>query len=238
MRAIKYRELKQLYEAEGADKTCRRLGAALESKELKPEDFSIKEIAEATLGVDRVKALDPRSGSSILEAGDGVDVTAFSNITGQLIYFRIMESYQNPGFWASGLIPNIPTPLRRADPRYRENHRRDPRSQGRNALRKLRIRGRLPGHAGNDQTRVHRSGDEGGHLLRPYRFDPESCRRGRRDTGVEQGEAASGPAVGRDQQLQPQGQCLQPYQTTATNIAPVGDWINALTNTLTDLDGR
>ena len=58
MRAIKYRELKQLYEAEGADKTCRRLGAALESKELKPEDFSIKEIAEATLGVDRVKALN------------------------------------------------------------------------------------------------------------------------------------------------------------------------------------
>ncbi len=44
--------------------------------------------------------LDPRSGGgvSLLEAGDGVDVTAFSNITGQVIHSKILEAYTQEAF--------------------------------------------------------------------------------------------------------------------------------------------
>ena len=42
MRAIKYRELKRMYETNGAEKTVQHLQEALRSGDLKPEDFSIR----------------------------------------------------------------------------------------------------------------------------------------------------------------------------------------------------
>jgi hypothetical protein len=78
VRAIKYRELKQMYAAQGAEKTVRHLQEALEQGHLKPEDFSIRELAEATLSPERVRQMDPRQGgAALLEAGEAVDVTAF-----------------------------------------------------------------------------------------------------------------------------------------------------------------
>ncbi len=111
MRAIKYRELKRMYEAAGPKDTCRRLREAIQAKELSPEDFSIKELAEATLGEGRVRDMDPRRGGGLVLEGDAVDSTAFSNITGQLLISKIMESYQNEAFVLSGVVPNIPTRL-------------------------------------------------------------------------------------------------------------------------------
>ena len=49
--------------------------------------------------------------SSLLEAGDGVDVTAFSNITGQVIYSKILEAYTQEAFVVSKLVDTIPTRL-------------------------------------------------------------------------------------------------------------------------------
>ncbi len=49
MRAIKYRELKRMYETNGPEKTVRHLQEALQNGDLKPEDFSVRELAEATL---------------------------------------------------------------------------------------------------------------------------------------------------------------------------------------------
>ena len=90
----------------------RHLQEALEAGDLKPEDFSIRELAEATLSPERVRQMDPRHGGAcLLEAGDGVDVTAFSNITGQVVQAKILEAYTQEAFVLSRLVDTIPTRL-------------------------------------------------------------------------------------------------------------------------------
>jgi len=112
VRAIKYRELKRMYDAQGAEKTVRHLNEALQQGHLKAEDFSIRELAEVMLGRAQVGQMDPRSGGvDLLEAGDGVDVTAFSNITGQIVQSKIMEAYTQEAFVVSKLVDTIPTRL-------------------------------------------------------------------------------------------------------------------------------
>ena len=112
MRAIKYRELKRMYDAHGPEKTVRHLQEALHQGHLRPEDFSIREVAEATLSPERVRQMDPRSGGlSLLEAGEGVDVTAFSHITAQVVQAKIMEAYTQEAFVLSRLVDTIPTRL-------------------------------------------------------------------------------------------------------------------------------
>ncbi|MEN6556885.1 MAG: hypothetical protein ABFC54_01765 [Thermoguttaceae bacterium] len=112
MRSIKYRELKRMYELNGPEKTVEHLEESLKSGALKPEDFSIRELAEATLSPDRVRQMDPRHGGAcLLEAGDGVDVTAFSNITGQVVQAKILEAYEQEAFVVSKLVDTIPTRL-------------------------------------------------------------------------------------------------------------------------------
>jgi len=112
VRAIKYRELKQMYDASGPQQTVRHLREALTEGHLKPEDFSIREVAEVTLGGERVRQMDPRSGGvGLLEAGEGVDVTAFSNITGEVVQSKILEAYSQEAFAVSKLVDTIPTRL-------------------------------------------------------------------------------------------------------------------------------
>jgi hypothetical protein len=112
VRAIKYRELKRMYDLSGAEKTVRHLQEALESGDLKPDDFSVRELAEATLSPERVRQMDPRHGGAcLLEAGDGVDVTAFSNITGQVVQAKILEAYNQEAFVVSRLVDAVPTRL-------------------------------------------------------------------------------------------------------------------------------
>jgi hypothetical protein len=112
VRAIKYRELKRMYETSGPEQTVKHLQEALQAGDLKPQDFSIRELAEATLSPEQVRHMDPRQGgASLLEAGDGVDATAFSNITGQIIQSTILEAYTQEAFVLSKLVDTIPTRL-------------------------------------------------------------------------------------------------------------------------------
>jgi hypothetical protein len=112
VRAIKYRELKRMYEADGAEKTVRHLQEALEQGHLKAEDFSLRELAEATLSPERVRRMDPRGGDALLlEADEGTDFTAFSNLTGQVIRAKILEAYAQEAFVVSKLVDAIPTRL-------------------------------------------------------------------------------------------------------------------------------
>jgi hypothetical protein len=110
---IKYRELKRRYELDGPKRTTAHLSEALAQQQLRPEDFSIRDLAEALVpdGHEWVRSLDPRSSSGValLEAGEGVDVTAFLNITGQVIYSKIMEAYTHEAFVVSKLVDTIPT---------------------------------------------------------------------------------------------------------------------------------
>ena len=115
MTTIRCRELRRRYELEGSEKTVQHLSEALAQKHLKPDDFSVRDLAEALIpsGCEWVRRLDPRNAGSvnILESGDGVDATAFLNVTGQVIYSKILEAYENEAFVASKLVSTIPTRL-------------------------------------------------------------------------------------------------------------------------------
>jgi hypothetical protein len=112
---INTRELKRRYELDGPRQTIAHLTEALEQRHLRPEDFSIRDLAEGLVpdGHEWVRLMDPRSAGSvrILEAGDGVDVTAFLNITSQVIYSKIMDAYTQEAFVVSRLVDTIPTRL-------------------------------------------------------------------------------------------------------------------------------
>jgi hypothetical protein len=113
--SLNYRELKRRYDLDGADQTVRHLTEALGAGDLQAEDFSIRDLAEALVpdGREWVRLLDPRAGGgvSVLEAVDGVDVTAFLNVTGQVIYSKILEGYSQEAFVASKLVQTVPTRL-------------------------------------------------------------------------------------------------------------------------------
>ncbi len=112
--AVNYRELKRLYETLGPEQTCRHLREALTEKHLRPEDFSLRDLAEATIpdGREFVRLLDPRSksgGIDLLEAADAVDTATFSNISGQIVFSKIMEGFTSEAFVASRMVETIPT---------------------------------------------------------------------------------------------------------------------------------
>lgn len=110
---LNYRELKRRYELDGPQRTITHLSEALQERHLRAEDFSLRDLAEALVPAGRewVRSLDPRSGGVMLLEADGVDVTAFLNITGQVIYNRIMEAYTQEAFVVSKLVQTIPTRL-------------------------------------------------------------------------------------------------------------------------------
>jgi hypothetical protein len=111
---IKYRELKRRYELDGGEKTISHLSEALSQKQLVPEDFSLRDLAEALVpdGHHWVRSLDLSSSSGVqLLESEAVDASAFLNIAGQLIYAKIMDSFRQEAFVASRLVATIPTRL-------------------------------------------------------------------------------------------------------------------------------
>ncbi|NLE38460.1 MAG: hypothetical protein GX621_10590 [Pirellulaceae bacterium] len=115
MKTIRYRELRRQYELDGPAKTVAHLSEALAQGHLKANDFSIRDLAEGLIpdGHEWVRGLDPRNagGANLLESGDGVDTTAFLNVTGQVVYSRILEAYRHESFVVSRLVDTIPTRL-------------------------------------------------------------------------------------------------------------------------------
>jgi len=113
--SLNYRELKRRYELDGPQRTVRHLAESLDEGHLQPEDFSLRDLAEALVpdGRQWVRRLDPRSQGdvNVLESTDGVDVTAFLNITGQVIHAKILEAYRQEAFVMSRLVQTIPTRL-------------------------------------------------------------------------------------------------------------------------------
>lgn len=114
MSTIKYRELRRRYQLDGAAKTVKHLAEALREKHLRPDDFSLRDLAEGLIpdGSEWVRLLDPRAsgGVRVLEA-EGVDLTAFLNVTSQVISSKILEAYTHEAFVVSRLVETIPTRL-------------------------------------------------------------------------------------------------------------------------------
>lgn len=115
MATIKYRELRRRLELEGTERTVSHLSEALAERQLKPEDFSLRDLAESLIpdGAHWVHMLDPRNagGVTLHEAGEGTDLTAFLHITGQLVSAKIQEAYRQEAFVLSQLVETIPTRL-------------------------------------------------------------------------------------------------------------------------------
>ncbi len=113
MATICYRELRRRYELDGPQATVRHLGEAIQAGHLRPEDFSLRELAEALVpdGRDWVRNLNPRSDTVLRESTEAVDATAFLQVTGQIVYSKILESYRSEAFVLSRLVPTIPTRL-------------------------------------------------------------------------------------------------------------------------------
>ncbi|MGC4005052.1 MAG: hypothetical protein QM811_18840 [Pirellulales bacterium] len=113
--SLSYRELKRRYDADGARKTVTHLSEALTAGHLTPRDFSLRDLAEALIpdGGAWVRGLDPREhgATALLEAGTGVDASAFLNVTGQLISHEILRAYRHESFVFSKLVRTIPTRL-------------------------------------------------------------------------------------------------------------------------------
>ncbi len=106
-RCVSGRELKQMHDRLGAKKTVQHLSEALDKKHLRPDDFSIKDLAANLVknGGEWVDSMNPgKSGSyHLLEAGS-VEYGAFSNITGQIFYTEIKEQYLSEDFVFSKLV--------------------------------------------------------------------------------------------------------------------------------------
>lgn len=112
MKTINYRELKRRVELDGIRKTTAHLTEAIQDKQLAPEDFSFRDLAEALVpnGTEWVRSMNPGDGFTLTE-GEAVDSSAFLNISGQIIHAKILEAYSHPVFVASKLVSTIPTRL-------------------------------------------------------------------------------------------------------------------------------
>lgn len=112
---MKYPELKRMYDVAGPAETVQRLREAIEDKHIKLEEFSVRALAESLIddGREWVRSIDPRKsgGLSLVEAAHAVDTSAFSNITGQLVFSRIRERFNDPAFLWPRLVETIQTTL-------------------------------------------------------------------------------------------------------------------------------
>ncbi len=108
------------------DRFSEELSEALSPAEGKPhlsfEDFRLRELAAMFIQdqhgesvghgfVEHVFAPNSNKSLALLEASDAVDSTAFSNITGQLIVNRVMQSFQAEAFVASQMVTTQSTRL-------------------------------------------------------------------------------------------------------------------------------
>jgi hypothetical protein len=87
---------------------------ALEKKHFKHEEFSFGDLFEEFVpdGRELRRSFNPRYGGNsvlLLEAGGAVNTGNFSNITGQIVYSKIMDAYNAPGFIGDRLVETIPT---------------------------------------------------------------------------------------------------------------------------------
>jgi hypothetical protein len=108
------RKLKENFDLD-TPKACQLLRECLEKGELRAEQFSLRDLAETFIenGREWVASLNPRySGGGdvqLLEAGGVVNLGAFKNITGQLLYSKIMEEYNLYENVSDQLCQTIPT---------------------------------------------------------------------------------------------------------------------------------
>lgn len=108
MATITYQEMRRRWESDGSEKTLKHFSEALDGGHVKPDDFSIREMAEAFIGREFVNACSPRDRSNtaarIMESA-GMSSSMFQDFTTRVIGTGIREQYNMPQFVLSNLIP-------------------------------------------------------------------------------------------------------------------------------------
>ena len=106
--------LKRSFDAASRDRAPYRFWndfrQALQSKQLRPEEFSIRKLFEAFVadGRELAEELGPQSGGMpLLESA--VDTSAFANISGQVVYSAVMEAFESEPFVFAPLVRTINT---------------------------------------------------------------------------------------------------------------------------------
>lgn len=81
---------------------------AIKTGELKLEDISLRDVAEATLGLDVVRTLGNANSDSafiaVRESVAPVNLSAFTNITGQMVYQGVYDAYSAPEYIGEQLV--------------------------------------------------------------------------------------------------------------------------------------
>lgn len=113
MGAINYRNLQTLRESKGKSATTQHLVEAISQKQLSPDDFNVRRLAEALIpdGASWIRNLEsPRGGfRNLREAMQAVDTSAFSAITGQIVYNKMLDEYGAPNLLWPDLVDSIQT---------------------------------------------------------------------------------------------------------------------------------
>ena len=101
---INPRELRKRIELEGAESTVNHLTESLKQGDLKPDDFSIRDLAESFLpgGLSQIEQME------VLTEEAAIPLV---NTVGAVIDTKIKESYNQGVFAASKLVRTIPTRL-------------------------------------------------------------------------------------------------------------------------------
>ena len=120
MAALKHdrlaRNLARLSKDRGNEWVYEHLEEHLAKGDLKPEDFSLRDLAEELIpdGREVVASWGPKRGggfTALQEDAQAVTTGHFANITGQVMYSKIMDAYANEEFVFTAVIPTQPTQL-------------------------------------------------------------------------------------------------------------------------------
>jgi hypothetical protein len=96
---VKAKDLRKLYKEKGRAWTCHHVRESIEKKELSPHDFSLRDMAAELIpdGHEFLAMMSRSRGSgseAILEDASSVDTSAFTNITGQLLFSAINQAME------------------------------------------------------------------------------------------------------------------------------------------------
>lgn len=118
LRRSYYQAERRLFEAAKRDRNPDRyyddFGARISAGDIDVRRLSLRALFEEFVsdGAQLVRDFDPRfaqSGGSARLVESAVDTSAFSNITGQIVYSQVLEAWQDPAFIGDQLCTTIPT---------------------------------------------------------------------------------------------------------------------------------
>ena len=114
-KAFLVENLRREYETD-PDATCQYIGEAIEAGQLGFKDVSIRDLFEGLVedGPAVLRSMDPTrksGGRTLKEAASAVDLSAFSNITGQIIFVSIKKQFELSTMLANMLCTTRQSPF-------------------------------------------------------------------------------------------------------------------------------